>query len=159
MQEVAPMAGTGASVDRLAALILTLAVGALVASQPPSNAALAHHVGDLGAAFVSLLISTVIVAVALVAFGDPGRLGGISGFRPEHALGGIAGAAIVAVSLVTVRTLGAGGVTAALVAGQLIVAVLLDRFGVLGLHRIQLDWERGLGVALIVAGAVLVTGR
>ena len=49
--------------------------------------------------------------------------------------------------------------TAALVAGQLIIAVLLDRFGVLGLHRIQLDWERGLGVALIVAGAVLVTSR
>lgn len=145
--------------DRLAALIITLAVGALVATQPPSNAALAHHVGDLGAAFVSLLISTVIVAVVLVAFGDPARLAGISAFRPEHALGGIAGAAVVAVSLVTVRTLGAGGVTAVLVAGQLTVAVLLDRFGVLGLPHVQLDWTRGLGIALIIAGAVLVTSR
>lgn len=145
--------------DRLAALILTLAVGALVASQPPSNAALAHHVGNLGAAFVSLLISTAIVAVLLIVFGHPGRLGGISAFRPEHALGGIGGAAVVLVSLITVRTLGAGGVTAVLVAGQLIVAVLLDRFGVLGLPHVELDVTRGLGIALIIGGAVLVTSR
>lgn len=145
--------------DRLLALILTLAVGALVAFQPPSNAALSHHVGDLGAAFVSLLISTIVVAIVLVAFGDPGRLAGISGFRPEHVLGGVGGAAVVAVSLVTVRTLGAGGVTAVLVAGQLIVAVILDRFAVLGLPHVSVTWERGLGVALIVAGALLLTSR
>jgi transporter family-2 protein len=146
-------------VDRLAALILTLAVGALVAFQPPANAALADHVGDLGAALLSLLISTAIVGILLFVVGDPGRLAGITGFRPEYALGGIAGAAIVAVSLVTVRTLGAGGVTAVLVAGQLIVAVLLDRFGVLGLHHVQFGWTRAAGIALIVAGAVLVTSR
>jgi len=146
-------------VDRLAALICTLAVGALVAFQPPANAALADHVGDLGAALVSLLLSAAIVGILLVVFGDPGRLAGISGFRPVYALGGIAGAGIVAVSLVTVRTLGAGGVTAILVAGQLIVAVLLDRFGVLGLHHVQIGWTRGIGIALIIAGAFLVTGK
>jgi transporter family-2 protein len=146
-------------VDRLFALILTLAVGALVAFQPPSNAALAHHVGDIGAALVSALISVVVLTVVFLAFGDPGRLAGLSGFRPEYALGGIGGAAVVAVSLVTVRTLGAGGVTAVLVGAQLIVAVILDRFGVLGLPHVALDWQRGLGVALIVAGAALVTSR
>jgi transporter family-2 protein len=159
MQEVKPLPGTGASVDRAAALILTLVVGALVAFQPPANAALAHHVGDLGAALVSLLISTAVVGVVLVAFGDPGRLSGISAFRPEYALGGIAGAAIVSVSLVTVRSLGVGGVTAVLVAAQLVVAVLLDRFGVLGVPHVQIGWPRGLGVALIIAGTVLVTSK
>ena len=145
--------------DRATALICTLAVGALVALQPPANASLAHQVGDLGAAFISCLISVALVGVLLLLFGDPGRLAAITGFRPEHALGGIAGAAIVAVSLITVRTLGAGGVTAALVAAQLIVAVILDRFGVLGLHQVQIDWSRAVGVALIIAGALLVTGR
>jgi len=145
--------------DRAAALICTLAVGALVALQAPANASLADHVGDLGAAFVSLLLSTAVVLLVLVVFGDPGRLAGITGFRPEHALGGIAGAGIVAVSLVTVRTLGAGGVTAALVASQLIVAVVLDRFALLGLHHVQIGWGRGLGVVLIIAGALLVTGK
>ncbi|HWC85379.1 MAG TPA: DMT family transporter [Solirubrobacteraceae bacterium] len=145
--------------DRGLALILTLAAGAFVTLQPPANAALAHHVGDLGAALVSLSLATVIAAILLLVFGDPGRLAGISAFHPEYALGGLGGAAVVIVSLVTVRTLGAGGVTAVLVSGQLIVSVLLDRYGLLGLQRVALDWQRGLGVALIIAGAVLVTSR
>lgn len=143
--------------DRALALILALAVGGLVALQPPANSELGHHVGDLGAAWVSLLISLAIATVLLLLFGHPGRLSGLSGFRPEYALGGIAGAAIVAISLLAVRPLGAGGVTAALVAGQLIVSVLIDRLGILGLHQVPIGWERVLGVVLVAGGALLLT--
>jgi transporter family-2 protein len=146
-------------VDRATAIICTLAVGALVAFQPPANASLANHVGDLGAALISLVLSTAIIAVALLVIGHPGRLAGITGFRPEHLIGGVGGAAIVAVSLITVRVLGAGGLTALLVAGQLITAVILDRLGVLGLSQVGIGWERLVGIALIVGGAALVTGR
>jgi transporter family-2 protein len=143
---------------RAAALILALAVGGLVAFQPPANSQLAHHAGDLGAAFVSLLISTLIVTVLLLVFGDPGRLsGGWGAFKPEWVIGGIAGAAIVAVSLIAVRTLGAGGVTAALVAGQLTASVVIDRLGVLGVREVPIGWTRVVGVALVIGGALLVT--
>jgi uncharacterized membrane protein YdcZ (DUF606 family) len=144
-------------VDRTLALICTLFVGGLVALQPPANAALASHVGDIAAAFVSIAISLVLVGVVLIAFGDPSRLSGLHAFRLEHAIGGIAGAAIVTVSLVAVRPLGAGGVTAALVCAQLIVSVVADRVGVLGLREIGIGWQRLLGVALVIAGTYLVT--
>jgi transporter family-2 protein len=143
--------------SRLVALACTLAVGGLVALQPPANASLAAHVGDLGAAFVSLAISAVIVMVLLIVVGHPGRLSGLNAFRPEHALGGIAGAAVVTVSLIAVRTLGASGVAAALVTAQLAVAVIIDRFGLLGVHEVAISWSRVLGVALAIAGTVLVT--
>jgi transporter family-2 protein len=143
--------------DRAVALICTLLVGGLVALQPPANAALASHVGDIAAAFVSLAISLLIVGLLLVAFGDPSRLSELHAFRPQHALGGIAGAAIVTVSLVTVRSLGAGGVTAALVTAQLIVAVVADRTGILGLHQVGIGWQRLLGIALVIGGTYLVT--
>lgn len=145
--------------DRALAVVVTLAVGGLVAAQPPVNAALARHVSDLGAAFVSLSISTAIVAVLLVAVGDPGALRGISGFRPEHLLGGIAGAAVVAVTLVTVRSLGASGVAAALVCAQLVVAAVLDRLGVLGLEETPLTLTRLAGVGLLIVGTILVVSR
>lgn len=138
--------------DRVTAVVLTLLIGGLVAFQAPANALLARIVSDLGAAFVSLALSTSIVGVLLVAVGDLGELGGISGFKPEHLLGGISGAAIVAVSLITVRSLGAGGVTAALVAMQLIVSAILDRFGVLGLHRSPLGWQAGSPSSCCSAG-------
>ena len=61
------------------------------------------------------------------------------------------------VSVLTVRTLGAGGVVAATVAGQLIVSALLDRAGVLGLDKIGLTTPRLLGMGLLVIGTLLIT--
>ena len=143
--------------DRNLALAATLAVGALVAFQPPANALLAREVGDLGAALTSLLVSALIVGVLLVVVGDPGELRGLRELRPVHLLGGIGGAAIVLVGLITVRSLGAGGVTAALVATQLGASAVADRFGWVGLETTALTPGRVLGIALLLAGTWLVT--
>jgi transporter family-2 protein len=139
------------------AVICTLAVGGLVALQPPANAALSKHVGDLGAAFVSLAISISVVGVVLLAFGHPSRLSGLSGFRLEYLVGGLAGASVVAISLITVRPLGVGGVVALLVAGQLVVSVLADRFKLYGIHYAPISFGRVAGLILVIAGTVLVT--
>lgn len=138
------------------ALLVTLFTGALVAAQPPVNALLARHVTDLGAAFVSLAFSTAIVGVLLIVVGDPSALGKLSEVRPVHAIAGVAGAAIVLVSLITVRELGAGGVTAALVATQLSVSVLLDRLGLFGLEGHAVTLQSVAGVALLFGGTYLV---
>jgi bacterial/archaeal transporter family-2 protein len=145
-------------VSRPVAIICTLVAGAVVAFQPPANASLSRHVGDLGAAFVSIVIAAVIIGALLVAIGHPGRLSsGIGAIRPEHVLGGVGGATIVTVSLITVRTLGAGALVALLVTSQLIVAVLIDRFGWLGVHHIPISTTRLLGIALAIGGTILVT--
>ena len=134
--------------SRAVAFICTLAVGGLVALQPPANAAMAKHVGDLGAAFVSVSISCATVGLILLIAGHPSRLSNLTPFRPEWALGGLAGAAVVAVTLVSVRSLGAGSVTALLVAAQLIVSVIADRyqwFGLQGQHCAGPGAYRGPG--------------
>jgi transporter family-2 protein len=66
------------------------------------------------------------------------------------------GAAIVAISLVSVGVLGTGGLTAALLAGQLTLAVLIDRFNVFGFGYHALDATRIAGLALLVAGTWLI---
>jgi transporter family-2 protein len=143
--------------SRLVGILCTLAAGGVVALQPPANAALARHVSDLGAAFISAVITVSLLAAALLIAGQPARLSGLSGFRPGYALGGIGGATVVAVSLIAVRTLGAGVLTALLVAAQLGVSLLADRLGWFGLHQVGLTAGRWAGVALVVAGTVLIT--
>ena len=143
--------------EKLGAIIATLIAGALVAAQPPANSEMGKQVGTLGAAFISIAISFALVGVALVVTGGAGQLSGLSKFKAEYALGGVAGAAIVAVSLVTVRELGAGGVVAATVCTQLTVSVILDRLGVLGLPGNAITPLRVTGVTLLIAGTVLVT--
>jgi bacterial/archaeal transporter family-2 protein len=141
------------------AIVVTLAAGALVAFQPPANALLARKVGDLGAAFTSLFLSTAIVGVLMVVAGQAGQLQGLGGLKPEHLLGGIAGAAIVVVSLITVRSLGVGGVAAVLVSTQLIFSALIDRMGWLDVEKVGLTAPRLLGVGLLIAGTALITSR
>jgi bacterial/archaeal transporter family-2 protein len=143
--------------SRPVAVLCTIAAGLLVGLQPASNAALSEHVGDLGAAFVSLLVATVIIGVLLLLAGDPGRLSGLSSIRLEHVVGALGGAAVVAIGLVAVRPLGAGAVIALLVAGQVIISIVADRFGWFGVHQVGISAGRVLGVTLILAGTVLVT--
>ncbi|MEA2459358.1 MAG: bacterial/archaeal transporter family-2 protein [Thermoleophilaceae bacterium] len=142
--------------SRAVAILATLVVGGLVAAQPPANQLLARHVNTLGAAFVSLATSVLIVGVLLVVAGDPGALTRIGQLRPVYLIGGVAGAAVVTVSLLAVKSLGAGGVTATLVATQLTVSVVLDRLGVLGLEGHPISVRRLAGMAFLFLGTLLV---
>jgi bacterial/archaeal transporter family-2 protein len=154
---IVPPALNRPGVSRSVAFICTLVVGGVIALQPPANAVLSRHVGDIGAAFVSLAISLSIIGVLLITVGHPGRLSGLGAFKPEYAIGGIAGAAVVAISLAAVRPLGAGGVTALLVAAQLLVSIAADRFSWFGLHHVGLGAGRLLGLVLVIGGTLLIT--
>jgi transporter family-2 protein len=130
--------------SRQLAFLSTLLVGGLIAVQPPANSALARHVGDLPAALISGVITVAVLGVLALVFGDLSRLSGLSAFKPGYALGGIGGAAVVAVSLVTVRSLGVAGVVSLLVAGQLFISVLADRLGWFGVAEVGLTPARWL---------------
>lgn len=144
--------------DRALAIVATALVGGLIAFQAPVNSQLARHVSVVGAAFVSTVVSALILLVVYVALkGGFGELGALRRVPWYELTGGLMGAVLVSVSLVTVRTLGAGGVVAATVAGQLIISALLDRSGVLGLDRVGLTTPRMLGFALLVLGTLLIT--
>jgi transporter family-2 protein len=62
----------------------------------------------------------------------------------------------VASSLVTVRTLGAGGVVAATIAGQLAGSVVIDHYGLLGLAKQPLTVAKVAGIVLLAAGVFLI---
>ena len=38
---------------------------------------------------------------------------------------------------------------------QLLVAALIDAFGLLGAERVSFDWTKYLGIAMMIAGVVL----
>jgi transporter family-2 protein len=144
---------------RFLAVIATLGVGALIAMQPPVNSELGKRTSVVGAAFISTAVSALVLLVIALVAGELHQVRRIPHVQAIYLSGGLLGAALVSVSLVTVRTLGAGGVVAATVTSQLIVSALLDRFGVLGLERVGLSATRVLGMALLLGGTALVTAR
>jgi transporter family-2 protein len=144
-------------VDKGAAVGLTVVVGGLIALQAPINSVLGKRVGTLPAASLSFLIGTIVlVFLAVVVGGGFGSVGEARHLQWHYLMGGVLGAAYVTSVLVTVRTLGAGGVTAATIGGQLTAAVVVDQLGILGLEKNAVTAPRLLGVALLAAGTFLV---
>ena len=143
--------------DRGAAVILTAAVGGLIALQAPINSGLGKSIGTFQAAFLSFLLGTIALAViAGLSRGGFGQIVEVRSLAPQYLLGGFLGAAYVTSVLVTVRTLGAGGVTAATIAGQLSMSVLVDQFGWLGVDKDPVNAAKIFGVLLLAAGTYLV---
>jgi transporter family-2 protein len=145
--------------SRVLAVLATVSVGALVALQPPVNSELGKRTSVVAAAFISTVLATIFLGVLMVVLGEAGQVRRVPHIPVIYLTGGFMGAALISVSLVTVRTLGAGGVVAATVASQLVVSAVLDRFGVLGLDRVGLTPARLVGFALLLGGTVLVTTR
>jgi transporter family-2 protein len=144
-------------VDKGLAVFLTACVGGLIALQAPINSQLGRVVGTFQGAFVSFAIGTVLLlALASVTGGGLGQISEARHLTWYYLLGGVLGAAYVTTVLVTVRTLGAGGVTAATIAGQLTLSVVVDQLGILGVAKHPITAGRVLGIALLAAGVFLI---
>jgi bacterial/archaeal transporter family-2 protein len=142
--------------DRGLAVVLTAIVGGILALQAPINAGLGRATGSLAAALVSFTIGTLALVVVVAVSGEVGGLTSTFDVRWYYLLGGLLGAVYVTTALITVRSIGAGGVAAATITGQLAVSVVIDRLGVLGLERTPLSVSRIGGVVLLMAGTYLV---
>jgi transporter family-2 protein len=144
-------------VDRGAAVLLTAFTGGLVALQAPINSLLGRSIGTWQAAFVSFAIGTVALAViASLATGGMSQIAGVRDVSLLYLTGGLLGAAYITSVLVTVRSLGLGGVTAATIAAQLAVSVVVDQFGLLGVAKQPITVGRVAGVVLLGLGTYLV---
>ena len=134
----------------------TIVVGSLIALQAPINSGLGKAMGPMPAAAISFTVGTLLLIGIVVVSGEIGSLTKATDVRWYYLIGGILGAAYVTTVLLTVRTLGAGGVTAATVAGQLTMSVVIDRLGLLGLEETPITLTRVIGVLLLFAGTLLV---
>ncbi len=143
--------------DRGAAVLLTAAVGGMIALQAPINSRLGQTVGTFQGAFLSFLLGTALLAcIAGLSNGGFGQIASAQGLPWQYLIGGLLGAGYVTTVLVTVRTLGAGGVTAATISGQLTMSVAIDQFGWLGVAKDPINGPKLVGLALLAAGTFLI---
>jgi transporter family-2 protein len=142
--------------DKGIAVLSMAIVGGLIALQAPINAGLAKATGSFAAALVSFIVGTAALAAIVVLSGRAAGVADATSVDWYYLIGGLLGAAYVFTALVVVDAIGAGGVAAATITGQLLTSVALDRLGVLGLEQEPLSAERIIGVVLLLAGTFLV---
>jgi bacterial/archaeal transporter family-2 protein len=133
-------------------------IGTVAAMQPPINAALARHGGPYIAATVSFLVGTLALLGVTLLSGSSGA-GQIRSAPLWQYSGGLIGAVFVFGTIVLVPRLGATGLIAGIIGGQLAGSVLIDHFGLFGLPHVPPSPTRLLGLALLVVGGILVVHR
>ena len=121
---------------------------------------LGSRVGIVPALAFSVIVSLLCGLAALAVWER--SLGGVRAVLSEPAWLWIGGA--MSVFIVFAITLGPPriGVTATIaivIAGNLVSAALIDRFGLFGVERVSLNWSRVLGFVLLAAGAALTLKR
>ena len=129
-------------------VLMAVSVGGMVVLQAGSNALLGRLLGHpLSASLTSLGVSLGAVCLSL-------------GGAPWWSwLGGLFGAAYLTVAILVAPRLGAATFIACVVAGQMLVSALCDQFGWAGFPVRRLSWEGYLGLALVVAGVLLLQWR
>ena len=143
---------------QIGAMTLTALAGATLAVQVGLNATMRDHAGSpMGAALVNFAVGTVFLLVA-VMFGR-NSLAAIAGATaaPWWAWGaGILGGLYIAASAAFGPLIGGATFLALIVAGQMLAALALDHYGLLGFPVRPLDAGRAAGALLVVAGMFLL---
>jgi len=131
--------------------------GAATALQAPTNAKMMGAVGSpVNAAFVSFAVGTAALGIlALVLQVRPDLAA--SRALPWYAwVGGLYGAIFVVAAAWGVPRLGVATTIILMVAGQLLLSVVLDHFGAMGMPKQPISLGRVAGVGLVIAGVLMV---
>ena len=101
---------------------------------------------------VQLVLSLGILLVVRTGFG---RLGQAFDAPAWMWLGGVMGLTVVFAITFAQPRIGATATIGILIAGQLVMGALIDRFGLFGVTQIAISPARAVGVALLGIGAAL----
>ena len=152
--------GKGAHGASPVLLLLVVVAGFLIAAQQALNGRVRRETGDAAVAtLVNFLVGSTALVLAYLL------VGAISGWHVDHwpdaahwwlYSGGALGATFVAVAAVIVRILGVLRLGLAIIAGQLLGAILLDVTVPAAARGVALTTAIGAGLTLV---AVVISGR
>ncbi len=142
-------------------LFFAAAAGGALAVQVAMNTELGTW---LGAPAAATLVSFVVGALGLMLYMVVARdqwptVRALAGVPWWALCGGFLGAAYVMSTVILTPRLGPALMLSAVVAGQMIVALLLEHFGALNIPRQPVTPARVAGVVLIVVGVLVLRRR
>lgn len=139
-------------------VVLALVGGVALAIQAGVNRELRMRLGHpslavLANTLIAAALTAAYVVAARVPIPNAATLGGV---RWWQWFGGGLGAAYLLIVVVLAPRLGAASLLGLLVAGQLLAALVLDHFGLLGFPVHTVSTGRIVGVGCLIVGVVLI---
>jgi bacterial/archaeal transporter family-2 protein len=139
-------------------IVLAVGAGVSVITQQVLNANLRAAIGSAAwSGFASYLVGTICMVLLAVALRDPVPSAAMAARAPWWAWsGGLFGAVFIALAILLIPQLGAATFVALLVTGQMLAALTLDHFGLLGVPVQPATLVRMAGAGCLILGVVLI---
>ena len=139
-----------------AAVGLTVLAGLAGSIQVAVMGRFGGRIGVLEALTFATCIQLVLsLAILLVARLGTGGLGDAFRAPAWMWLGGVMGLTVVFTITFAQPRIGATATIGILIAGQLVMGAVIDRYGLFGVDQIGISWPRALGIGLLGVGAAL----
>jgi bacterial/archaeal transporter family-2 protein len=141
-------------------LLVTLIMGALLPIQAALNGKLMRTFGHpvIGAT-ISFLTGTIILLLYAFSIRSSFNPSLIRETQWYHWTGGLIGALYVTGIIVLIPRLGAGLAFALIVSGQLVMSLMMDHYGLLGVPVNPVNPSKLIGIGLLIAGVLLIRGK
>ena len=139
-------------------IFLAILAGMAMPTQAVVNSRLADSVGNpILAAFISFAVGTVALFLYILLTGVPlGDLATAESAPLVAWIGGFLGAFFVSVMATIVPRIGVALSFSLAIAGQMLITLLIDHFGWLGVTEKPINLMRVLGAVCITVGVILI---
>ncbi len=137
--------------------IIAVCAGGLIPVQAAANASLSKSLGSVVyPALILFVVGLVFVASYIAVNRIPmPRLTELASAPAYSYIGGIIVATYVLSITYLAPRMGVGNAICFIVTGQILIAVLIDHFGLLGTATTPINWQRSTGVLLMISGLFL----
>lgn len=134
-------------------LIIAMVAGAAMAVQGTMNSVLGKVIGLWESTLVVHIIGLVTVVGVILATGVGFSGLAKGGEAPWYVyLGGLLNVIIIFGVVKSMPQIGVGNATTGIIFAQILTAVMIDRFGIMGVEKVPFRWIDLLGVALLAVG-------
>ncbi|MCA1029787.1 DMT family transporter [Bacillus timonensis] len=141
--------------SKLVFILLAIIGGMFGGSQAPINGELGKRIGSFEAAWFSFFIGTLFLTLVTLFLGK-GHLLKLFSVPKWNLLGGFSGALLVTCIIIAVPKLGVALTIFAAIIGQITISMIIDHFGLFGIERIPFNWNRFIGLSLMIIALFLI---
>ncbi len=135
-------------------LLLVLGGGAALGMQSASNGSLSYKVGILETALLTFVSGSAILFLLVLFFGD-GEFSKIFTVPKWQLSAVFLGVLFLSLLVLTVPKIGVVGAGISTISGQLIAGMVIDHFGIIGLH-IPMTPSRYIAVIALILAIVCI---
>ena len=135
-------------------IIFSILAGMAMSVQGVMNTRLGEGIGNMDAnAFVQG--TAFALALIVLLFWRQGSFSALGGVNKLYWLGGVLGLVITLTVMLGIKSLGTTVAVSIILISQLLVAAIIDAFGLMGSEKVAFEWTKYAGLALMTGGVLL----